>query len=169
MGFDPALLKKLTETFKVELEEQLEVITNGIRRLEKTSTDEEEQSTCIEAIFRAAHNIKGAARSLAINDVADIAHLIESLFSSLQKKELFLSSAMIDLGFEAVDKMRLAMQFFLKKQPLSFNLADVLARLEQETRAVSDSTLTKNDTKSVPKNKDKKRYAGQWDRKETRQ
>jgi len=131
MGFDPELLKQLIDTFKLELEELLQVMTDGLLQLEKTPLEETEQIKYIEIIFRATHNIKGAARSLNIQDVANIAHHIESLFSSFQKKIIIISPAMVDLCFEAVDKMRLAMQFFLENKPITFNLADLLRRLEK--------------------------------------
>jgi len=133
MGFDPELLKQLIDTFKIELEEQLQVMTDGLLQLEKKSIDDVSKTKHIEIIFRAAHNIKGASQSLNIQDVAKIAHQVESIFSSIQKKMRALSPAMVDLCLEAVDKMRISMQFFLQEQPIPFNLADLLKRLETGT------------------------------------
>lgn len=129
MEFNPDLLIQLIDTFKVELEEQLQLITDGLLQLEK-NTSEATDTECIEMIFRAGHNIKGAARSLSIHDVADIAHHIESLFAALQKKILVISPIVTDLCFEAVDKMRVAMQCFLENQPINFDLSDLLMRLD---------------------------------------
>lgn len=130
MGLNPELLKQLVEMFKTELEEKLQMITNGLIVLEKSGQKGEEGEKTIGNIFRAAHNIKGTSRSLGIVEVGNIAHQIESLFSSIQQKEIAVSSAHIDLCLEAVDKMRSAMQSFVDKKPLDFDMQDFLARLE---------------------------------------
>jgi len=133
MEFDPELLKQLVDTFKTELDEQLQVMIDGLLQLEKKSTNAAKQAMCFEAIFRAAHNIKGASKSLGINDVGDIAHHMESLFSALQKKEKIFSTAMVDLCFEAVDKLRLSMNCFLENQSITFDLDDLLSRLDSSS------------------------------------
>lgn len=133
MAFDPELLKALVNTFKVELEEQLLVITNGLLLIEKEGGQTSERQKIIESIFRSAHNIKGAARSLNINDVSEIAHHIESLFAAIQKDKFTITEVGVDLCLEAVDKIRLAMKAFLNKATLPFDLSEFIDRLEQQT------------------------------------
>ncbi|TAK75768.1 MAG: chemotaxis protein CheA, partial [Gammaproteobacteria bacterium] len=131
MGLDPELLKQLIQTFKAELEEQTQIITNGLLELEKGIGKKEDREKTITAIFRAAHNIKGSSRSLGIHHVGNIAHNIESLFSSIQKKEMDVQPPLIDLCLEAVDKMQSAMESFLKQTPLDFDIDDLIMRLNQ--------------------------------------
>jgi two-component system chemotaxis sensor kinase CheA len=113
MGLDPELLKQLVVVFETELNEHLQTITDGLLKLEKGPLPAENDQETVQSIFRAAHSIKGASRSLGINDVGEIAHHIESLFSAIQKKTLAVNPATINLCLEAVDKMRTAMRFFL--------------------------------------------------------
>lgn len=127
MGFDPELFKKLIGTFKTELNEQLQIITDGLLALEQGKP----KSEALSSIFRAAHNIKGTSRSLGISYVDEIAHQIETLFSFFQEKNLSISAKMTDLCLEAVDKIALAMQCFMEKKPLPFDLTDLLKRLSQ--------------------------------------
>lgn len=129
MNLDPELLKQLLETFKVELSEQSQVIVDGLLRLEKVKDHPEEKSKIIEAIFRSAHNIKGASRGLGVNDIGEIAHHIESLYSNIKSNKLELTPAIIDLCLEAVDKMDSAMKSFVNKSPLSFNLQEFTEKL----------------------------------------
>src|SRR5689334_12365232 len=96
MPLDAELIKQLIETFKTELEEQLQVITTGLLNLEKGIQNEEEWKKTIEAIFRAAHNIKGSSRSLGIINVGEIAHKIETIFSFIQKKSFDITPTIID-------------------------------------------------------------------------
>ncbi|MDH3871469.1 MAG: Hpt domain-containing protein, partial [Gammaproteobacteria bacterium] len=82
MALDPKLMEQLLETFRVELAEQLQVLTEGMLRLEK-QLEADVRKEILKRIFRAAHNIKGAARGVGVTVVADIAHHLESLLSCL--------------------------------------------------------------------------------------
>ncbi len=127
---DAKLLKLLIDTFTLELEEQTQIMTDAILALEKMAPADPLFMKKIDTIFRAAHNIKGASRGIGITDVGSIAHQLETLFSSIQKKLFSLTILHIDLALEATDKMRLAMQAYIQKAPLSFNIDDILSRLE---------------------------------------
>lgn len=130
MELDPEQLKQLLATFKVELEERLQLITDGLLALEKKECTNEDSIKIIEAIFRAAHNVKGAARGVGAHDVGEIAHHIENLFAAIQKNTLEISPAIIDRCLEAIDKMYLAAQAFIEKKPLSFDMQDFLSHFE---------------------------------------
>jgi two-component system, chemotaxis family, sensor kinase CheA len=129
MNLDPEILKKLIETFKPELEEKLQDITDHALILERAGLDEPTRKNAIEIIFRAAHNIKGTSRGIGINDVGTLAHHLESLFTNIQKNTITLSPAIISLTLDAVDKLRQAMQAFISKKPLDFNLEEFIHHL----------------------------------------
>lgn len=133
MDLDPEFIKQLMETFKVELDEKTQVITDNLLLLEKNHSSDEEHSQAIEAIFRAAHNIKGAAHGVGVTDVGEIAHCIESLFSSIQKDKSALNETLISLCLEAVDKMHTAMQAYIDKKDLPFALDIFLESLRNPT------------------------------------
>lgn len=151
MNFDPEVLKQLIATFKSELDEQAQVITNGLIQLEKGEQAEEDQKSTIEGIFRAAHNIKGASRGLGINHVADIAHHIESLFSAIQKKSIKMSTPIVDICLDAVDKMQSAMQSFLENKPLSFEISLLLDGLKQQELQKNVNTTVTKSKEELPK------------------
>ena len=109
MKLDPKLMQQLLETFKVELEDQLQIITDGLLLLEKPQDDAAKQET-LNGIFRAAHNIKGAARGVSVTAVAEISHHLESLFSVLKQGGLEPVPAVIDLCLTTLDYLREAMQ-----------------------------------------------------------
>ncbi|MDX1900866.1 MAG: hybrid sensor histidine kinase/response regulator [Gammaproteobacteria bacterium] len=137
MELSPEVLKKLLETFQTELDESLQIIVDGLLLIEKNDKPIEESKPIIEKIFRSAHNIKGAARGIGVNDVADIAHQIESIFSRIQKELVKVSPKIIDICLEAVDAMRFSMQSYLEKKPLEFNIQDLLSRMQLDN---SDET-----------------------------
>ncbi len=131
MGSNAEFLKQIVVTFKAELEERLQTITDGLLALERGSPEGVDLSPTINEIFRAAHNIKGAAHGIGIADVGEIAHHVETLFSSIQTQTLAISPEIITLCLQAVDRMREAMQCFIDEKPLLFDLKKLLKQLEQ--------------------------------------
>ncbi|MGN7614355.1 Hpt domain-containing protein, partial [Magnetococcales bacterium HHB-1] len=112
-GLSPELLKKLTETFHEELNEQRQIITDGLLQLEKIHPSKEKREL-LSAVFRAAHNIKGSAFGLGAEKVAEMAHRLESVFGRLQKKELNLSPELIDLALDTLDILPELFQYHSK-------------------------------------------------------
>lgn len=129
LGLDQELMRLLIDTFAVELDEQLQVIVDGLLVLEKGVTADVQRDT-LENIFRAAHNIKGAARGVEVSDVADIAHHLESLFAVLKRDNIHPDGAVTDLALESLDAMRQAMAVFGTEQPPGFDKEKLIARLQ---------------------------------------
>ncbi|MBA2649199.1 MAG: response regulator [Legionella sp.] len=129
MPLKAEFLKQLVETFKVELDEKCQTITDCLFALEKNNSPSE-FTKILEAIFRAAHNIKGSARSIGITHVSEIAHEIESLFSAIESKELQISNDIINLCLFAVDGMRSAMKSFSEQTPLAFDIDELHEHLQ---------------------------------------
>jgi len=102
---DNDFLKRLTATFKVEAEEHVQAISSGLLEIEKTS-DIERQNQIIEAIFREAHSLKGAARSVNRKDIEAVSQSLESVFAALKRQELTSSPELFDLLSRAIDSLR---------------------------------------------------------------
>ena len=145
MALDPKLMEQLLETFRVELAEQLQVLTEGMLRLEK-QLEAEVRKEILKRIFRAAHNIKGAARGVGVTVVADIAHHLESLLSCLKENNARPAPDTIDVCLEAIDRMREAMAAHDAGSGVEFDQHDLYARLEEASRepAPPGTGLTEN-------------------------
>lgn len=127
---DNEFIKKIVETFKAELQENLITITDGLLKLEKETLSDQDFQKVLEEIFRVAHNIKGSSRGVGANDVGEIAHHIETLFAAIQKKSLPVSPELINLCLQSIDFMNEAMQCYSAQKPLSFDLKNHLLQLE---------------------------------------
>ena len=57
----------------------------------------------LNAIFRAAHSIKGGAGTFGFNDMAEVTHTLESLLDKLRKREMALADEMVSAFLEAGD------------------------------------------------------------------
>jgi len=148
MEIDPELMKKLLITFTAELNEQCQIITQGLLALEKN----EYVPTIIESIFRSAHNIKGAARGIGIKDVGEIAHHIESIFAKIQNNSLKITRTLIDRCLQAVDNMQICLHAFIDKKSLPFDLQEFLLLLSTDSPTKNESVRPSSSTDSSTKN-----------------
>lgn len=94
-------LKKLLSMFKIEAKEHISAITSGLIELEKAP--HEEQTGLIETIFREAHSLKGAARSVNLKDIESLCQSMETVFASLKRKEIITSPQLFDTLHSAAD------------------------------------------------------------------
>lgn len=132
MSIEPELLKQLLHTFKSELEEKAEIISNGLLRLENENLQQSVYDVVLADLFRAAHNVKGSARGLGITDVSDIAHQLESIFVSIKNQSIAISPELINICLESTDKMVIAFQCYINKQAVTFDMHDLLSRLAKQ-------------------------------------
>lgn len=94
--------KELSDLFKVESEEHVSQIEDGLLVIEKDPGDLETMHT----IFREAHSLKGAARMLGVNDVETIAHIMEEMLGKASRGEARVTPEQIDRIYMALDSVK---------------------------------------------------------------
>lgn len=99
---DEEFLRQLRLTFKDEAREHLQTVSEGLDALGR-GQDESEQQEQIEIVFRAAHSLKGAARSVNLAAIETICQSMESVFASLKKQNIKLSPDLLKLLRDAID------------------------------------------------------------------
>lgn len=60
----------------------------------------------LNAIFRAAHSIKGGSGTFGFTDMADVTHILETLLDRIRKKEIAITRGMVDAFLQAGDVLR---------------------------------------------------------------
>src|SRR5512146_2427372 len=95
----------LLQTFRAEAEEHIQGMASGLLELEKSSSPEA-LSSCLETIFRQAHNLKGAARAVNASEIESICQLLESVFAAMKRRELALSTELLDSLHQAVNSLQ---------------------------------------------------------------
>lgn len=109
-GKDDNLMRRLRETFKVEAQEHIQSIAAGLLELERTVTVET-QTTVLDTTFRAAHSLKGAARTVNARDIETLCQSLESVFAALKRTEIAMSAELFDLLHRVVDTLGSLLQF----------------------------------------------------------
>jgi len=104
MGDEKEFLKRLLATFKIEAEEHIKLLTSGLLELEKTAAPDK-QLAILEVIFREAHSLKGASRSVNISEMDRICQAMESVFAALKRQEVAVSPQLMDTLHHAIDNL----------------------------------------------------------------
>ena len=90
------------QVFFDESAEHLEEMENLLLGLDIGQPEDED----LNAIFRAAHSIKGSSGTFGFEDLTRVTHILESLLDRLRKHELPLRASMVDAFLAAVDLLK---------------------------------------------------------------
>ena len=96
MSYD---MSQFYQVFFAEAAEHLESMESLLLALDHERPDDEQ----LNAVFRAAHSIKGSAGTFGFGDMADLTHVLEGLLDKVRKGELALSNELVDACLEARD------------------------------------------------------------------
>lgn len=97
--------KQLLQTFKIEAEEHLTTLSNGLIELENKPNKAKSQAI-VEEIHRAAHSLKSAARAVELVDVASLCHAMENVFSEIKNHSILLSEPLFDTLQNALNSLQ---------------------------------------------------------------
>jgi len=139
MPLSDKMLKELMATFQTELKEHLGMLTKDLLSLERNPTSNE-RANLITNVFRAAHSIKGAARTVNLRDIETIAHRIEDVLVKIREGCLSLTPHLFDVLLTAVDAIGNAMAAHLRGEQMPTEvMAAVLARLDEAAGEQTES------------------------------
>ncbi|MGX8883554.1 chemotaxis protein CheW [Methylovorus sp. SPW-M1] len=92
-------MSQFYQAFFDEAEELLAEAEHLLLALDLDNPDSED----LNAIFRAAHSIKGGAATFGMTDMAEITHVLENLLDKIRKNEMALTGEHVDTFLEAKD------------------------------------------------------------------
>jgi two-component system chemotaxis sensor kinase CheA len=95
-------MSQFYQVFFEESAEHLAAMEGLLLGLDIENPDSEQ----LNAIFRAAHSIKGSAGTFGFSDLAETTHILENLLDRIRKQELELRADMVDAFLESGDLLR---------------------------------------------------------------
>ncbi|NPV87567.1 MAG: chemotaxis protein CheA [Anaerolineae bacterium] len=110
--------------FLAETDEQLQVLDEGLIRLEQESEDID----LVQALFRAAHTLKGTSGMIGHKRMVTLTHALENALDGVRKREVEISTAFVDLCLEAVDALRLLREEVVQRRASSVNVEALAER-----------------------------------------
>ncbi|HSG21780.1 MAG TPA: chemotaxis protein CheW [Azonexus sp.] len=116
------------QVFFEESEEHLAAMETLLLDLDIENPDSEQ----LNAIFRAAHSIKGSAGTFGFTDLAETTHILENLLDRIRKRELGLLPDMVDAFLECGDLLRGMLEGHQGRAGVTPEaIEDICARLRQ--------------------------------------
>ncbi len=95
-------MTRFYQVFFDEAGEHLAAMEELLLELDVTAPDLE----TLNAIFRAAHSIKGGAGTFGFHDMAEVTHILETLLDRLRKQEMRPTIEMVDVFLQAGDVLK---------------------------------------------------------------
>jgi len=97
----------------------------------------------LNAIFRAAHSIKGGSGTFGFTDMTGVTHVLETLLDRLRKEELQLRPEMVDAFLAAGDVLRAQLEHHRGGPEADAGMIEaVCARLNQLSSDAADEVIT---------------------------
>lgn len=100
-GKDPAL-----DDFVPEAEELIEVLHQNLRQIETMSDRTQVRPDVINAIFRAAHTLKGMSGMIGLNRVSQVSHHLEDMLDKLRMGKRTFSPDIFNILVDGVDLLQ---------------------------------------------------------------
>lgn len=91
-----------------EVEEQLQLLENGIVELERNG----ETAEVIQELFRAAHTLKGSSATMGFEKMKNLTHEMENVLDRIRNGLLEISRPVVDVLFECLDYLNMLKQEF---------------------------------------------------------
>jgi two-component system chemotaxis sensor kinase CheA len=88
MSLSAKVREQLLSSFRAELSEHVQTMTDGLLAIEQQNVSGDEKQALLDSIFRAAHSLKGASRAMGVTAVEQIAHALESVLDGIRREAL---------------------------------------------------------------------------------
>lgn len=127
---------KLQATFRIEADEHLQTLSDGLLALEKTPP-EAQRAQLVERIFRESHSLKGASRSVNQWAIQEICQALENVLSAWHQGTLKPSKNLFDTLYATLDTIKQALSAPLNKEVISATSAS-LSHLLENTEKIAE-------------------------------
>jgi two-component system chemotaxis sensor kinase CheA len=106
MSIAAKVREKLISSFRAELAEHIQTMTDGLLALEQGRVAGEQRQSVLESIFRAAHSLKGAARAVGVTMIEQLAHALEDLLDAMRNGAVKLAPELFTACYQALDAIQ---------------------------------------------------------------
>jgi len=142
-------MSQFFQVFFDETEELLAEMEKLLLAVDISAPDEED----LNAIFRAAHSIKGGAGTFGLTDLTEVTHVLENLLDRIRKGEMALTAEHVDAFLAAKDVLKMQLDGHRLKTPVDQDrVGDVRMLLQSLSQGEMPQALPKAalDVAAVP-------------------
>ncbi len=113
--------------FLEEAEEHLQLLEEDLVRLEKEKDNQE----LLQAIFRAAHTLKGSSATLGHQRMAQLTHGMENILDKVRKGQLSITTPIMDVLLEGLDFLKVLKEEIETLEESDVDLEKILGSLSK--------------------------------------
>lgn len=136
---DELFAAKLLATFRVEAEEHVKALSDGLLRLESHLPPNQQQEW-LETVFREAHSLKGAARSVDQPLIQELCQSLENVLSAWKKGTLEPSPGLFDVLHASVRTIESALSAEPELSVVNATVRQLEGLLTPEPSTTSDTS-----------------------------
>lgn len=126
----------MSQFFEVFFDEAEELLAEAERLLLSLDVEQPDFED-LNAIFRAAHSIKGGAATFGFMDMAEITHVLENLLDKIRKQEMALTNEHVDAFLAAKDVLKMELDGHRHQSAVN---QDQVADVKMMLKSLSDGT-----------------------------
>lgn len=115
------------QMFFDESAEYLQLLNENVLLLEENPDDEE----IINAVFRAAHSVKGMSATMGFSKLTDLTHKVENILARVRNDELQINETIIDLLFSGLDFIKTLVDDIKNQGEEVTDVSDYLVELDK--------------------------------------
>ncbi|HQS81980.1 MAG TPA: chemotaxis protein CheA [Thiobacillus sp.] len=131
-------MSQFYQVFFDEADELLAEMEKLLLALDVSAPDSED----LNAIFRAAHSIKGGAATFAFNDITEVTHMLESLLDRIRKGEMALTPDHVEAFLVSKDVLTMQMDGHHHGSSVDQDaVGSVCLRLKALSQGIADAPL----------------------------
>ncbi|PKM81456.1 MAG: chemotaxis protein CheA [Firmicutes bacterium HGW-Firmicutes-14] len=155
MGLNLDASPEELKIFLEEAEEHFQTLEEDLIRLEKEDFNEE----LMQEIFRASHTLKGSSATIGHTRMAELTHAMENVLDRLRKKQLAVSTELVDILFECLDCLRVLRDEIINDDESDLELGGILQKLSSardsgdEGTGAGPAALSSPETRPAEKSK----------------
>lgn len=132
------------DLFFEETDENLAILNQEVLQLEQHPQDKQ----IIDAIFRAAHTLKGMAATMGYEKMATLTHAVENIFEMVKNNELTVTTPLISLIFESLDALTHLVESLRDEEDELLDITNLIQKLEEAGQSDALSASTEDHTHS---------------------
>lgn len=134
------------EMFLAEALENYEELNTLFTKLEKNVSDKK----AIDAIFRITHTLKGNAMGMGFEEIADLGHVMEDIFSEVKEGNIVLDGDLFNSLFKANDKLGELIQAIntgekVRYKGIRTKLSVFLTKAKEEQKQEAKTDIVENE------------------------
>ncbi len=138
--------QQAVDEFLAEAEELLEKLSQDLAELGEGIENGDVNPDLLNGIFRDAHSMKGLSGMFGFNDIAELAHHLETLLDKLRLGKVSLSGILLDLLFETIEGVGLMVRGKAGDPDYTIDITPYVQRIENLLAGPDDSAMVSLET-----------------------